>query len=154
MRSGFCTTKYSERQPGKKRLKVQNPSQKLACIHWRCCCVFDKTVGELSTMSYSFWPNNHDRLLCIWKISGFLEKDIIFHHYNDTWPSIDTVKTATHHIFHILHLQIFICSEEVVENHLINFFEGKPISFFKNETVNLVDCWKTIVEKNGDYITE
>ena len=45
-------------------------------------------------------------------------------------------------------------SEEAVRNQLINFFEEKPTSFYKNGIDKLVDRWKTIVKNNGDYILD
>lgn len=43
------------------------------------------------------------------------------------------------------------CSEEAVKNHLSDFIQGKPSEFFKSGIEKLVDRWKMIVDRNGDY---
>ena len=45
-------------------------------------------------------------------------------------------------------------SMEAVENYLMNFFQEKPSSFYKNGIDKLVEHWETIVEKDGDYIID
>lgn len=76
---------------------------------------------------------------------------------------------STRHILQILRFQIFIFtfrflqnslngknlnSEEAVEYHLTNFIQEKPSFSFKNGIDKLIDRWRTIVEKNGDYMID
>ena len=123
---------YSKKGTGKKQVKVQNPSQKLACIQWRCCCVFGGIAGKLFTLNYSdtakqsrqtstvnnsldsmrqfeknvrFWP--------IEKASSSITTmlgHMLPNRRCENWRSWNGKFSSTHRILQTFLLQIFICS--------------------------------------------
>ena len=123
---------YSEKGNGKKQVKVQNPSQKLACIQWRCCCVFGGIARELFTSYYSNAAKQSQRTSTV---SNSLDSTRQFQKNVRLWPiekassSITTMLghtspnrrcenwrswngkfSSTHRLLQTFLLQIFICS--------------------------------------------
>ncbi|XP_026830138.1 histone-lysine N-methyltransferase SETMAR-like [Ooceraea biroi] len=159
-----------------------HPMKVLLCVWWDCRVIIHFELlrrGETITADkYCEQLTRLDAAIREKRPGLVNRKGIIFHHDNARphvaqqtlrklqelqWeilqhpPYSPDIAPSDFHLFRSLQNSLNgenLKSEEAVENHLTNFFQGKPSSFFKNGINKLVDRWKTIVEKDGDYIID
>lgn len=182
MRSGLCTRNenvqrkrtWKEAAEGAESVTKAglHPMKVLLCVWWDCKGIihFELFLRRGETITADKYCEQLTRLdAAIRKKRPVLanRKDIIFHHDNARPHAMGNSPAPTifsrycdpsdFHLFRSLQNSLNgenLKSEEAVENYLTNFFQEKPSSFFKNGIDKLVNRWKTIVEKNGDYIID